>query len=396
MVEWGFTRLQCEHCVYYRRDQYGTIMCAIHVDDFLNVGSSTAALSRFKDQLRTEWEIADLGEATFCVGIAINRDRAKRTISLSQTALIDRLVSQFGLQDAHPVTAPMEAGLRLARLSKDSLDADVVDRMARTPYRQLVGSLNYIACGTRPDISFALQQLSKHLDSYGPAHWEAAKRVVRYLKGTRNLQLVLGGAHVADLLGFTDASFATCPNTLRSVGGYCFSLGSGMVTWGARSQKTVSLSSCEAEYIAACHATQELVWLRALLDGIRLTQVSPTPLLCDNQGSIVLSEDPSFHARVKHVDIKYHYIRERVAKKELILRYVEGTKNLADAFTKLRSIFPSIWLNLRGTYELGIPKNMGKVCYNILPTPYLFRFLPYLSVSFRTMTYHVQPSYHFR
>ncbi|KIK99719.1 hypothetical protein PAXRUDRAFT_91960, partial [Paxillus rubicundulus Ve08.2h10] len=170
------------------------------------------------------------------------------------------------------------------------------------PYHQLVGSLNYIACGTCPDISFAQQQLRKHLDTYRPDHWEAAKHDVQYLKGTHTLKLILGGTHVAQLLGFMDASYATCPDTLRSVGGYCFSLGSSMVTWSACSQKTVLLTSCEAEYITAC--------------------------------SIVLSSDPSFHAHVKHVDIKYHYICKRMEAKEVTFQWVKGMKNTADTFTK--------------------------------------------------------------
>ncbi|KIK72540.1 hypothetical protein PAXRUDRAFT_21869 [Paxillus rubicundulus Ve08.2h10] len=145
------------------------------------------------DQLHSEWQLSDFGDALFCIGIAIKHDWTSHTVSLSQSALIDHLIRELSLQDAHPVASPTETNLRLSRVPKGSLVADVTARMDRTPYRQL---------------------LSRHLDSYGPAHWEAAKRVLWYLKGMRDLKLMSGSPHAACLLGFTNASFATCPDML--------------------------------------------------------------------------------------------------------------------------------------------------------------------------------------
>lgn len=334
MLSWGFTRLKSEHCIYFRRSVAGTLLIAVHVDDFFTVSSSKAALAAFKAELRTKWQVAELGEAHFCLGIAIQRDRPTRTIMLSQTALIDRIIHQFGLKDAVPCAVPMEPGLRLSR--RDHSPKTDVERelMSRTPYRSLVGSLMYLAIGTRPDISYAVQQLCKFLDSYGPVHWEAAKRVVRYLKGTRSSQLVLGGDHVARLLGYTDSDLASCVDTRRSVSGYCCSLGLGAITWSARQQKTVSLSTCEAEYIAASEAGKEITWIRMLLDELGFPQTSASPLMCDNNGAIVLTEDASYHAKVKHIDIAYHSIRERVTRRQLKVHYVCSKDNLADIFTK--------------------------------------------------------------
>jgi len=334
MISWGFSRLKCEHCIYYRRTDAGILLVAIHVDDFFTVGSSKHIISSFKDQLHTKWAISDLGEAKFCVGIAIERDRTTRTIRLSQHALIDRIVLQFGLKDATPISTPMEPGLHLSRHHHAPSSAAERDLMTWTPYRSLVGSLMYIAIGTRPDIAFAVQQLCKFLDCYGTAHWEAAKRVVRYLKGTRDLTLTLGGDYTARLLRYTDSDLAGCPDTRRSISGYCCTLGGGIVTWSARQQKTVSLSTCKAEYIAASEAASEITWLRSLLLEIDFSQLSATPLLCDNNGSIILTEDSSFHARVKQIDIKYHSIRQKVELGQLKLHYVQSKDNLADIFTK--------------------------------------------------------------
>lgn len=183
------------------------------------------------------------------------------------------------------------------------------------------------------------------LNGYTFTHWDAAKRVLRYLKGTRELKLHLGSRSPIQLIGFTDADYANCPDTRKSISGYCFSLGSGMVSWATRKQKTVSLSSCEAEYIAAAEACKECTWLRSLLEALGLCQPSPTPLLCDNQSSITLARDPSFHARVKHINVKYHYIRECIELGELYIHWVNTKDNIADAFTK--ALDPKAFFRLR-------------------------------------------------
>jgi hypothetical protein len=164
----------------------------------------------------------------------------------------------------------------------------------------------YLAIGTHPDISYAVQQLCKFLDSYGRIHWEAAKHVIRYLKGTRNFSLVLGGEHTARLIAYTDSNLGSCIDTQHSVSGYCSSLGSGLVTWSAHQQKTVALSTCEAEYVAASEAGKEIAWLRMLLNEIKFPQTRASPLMCHNNSAIVLTKDSSFHAHVKHIDLAHH------------------------------------------------------------------------------------------
>ena len=202
------------------------------------------------------------------------------------------------------------------------------------PYRSLVGCLIYLSVGMRPDITYAVQQLSQFLDSYMYAHWNAAIRVVRYLKGTQDLKLTLGGHKPIRLLGLTDSDWANCLDTRRSIGGYGFTLGSGLISWTTHKQKMVATSSCEAEYTAAFEAAKETIWLRNLLINIGFPQNSPTTILCDNNAAINLSEDPSLHQHVKHIDIKYHFLRECVNMGEIMLKYINTNDNLADIFTK--------------------------------------------------------------
>lgn len=289
MLSWGFIRLKSEHCIYYRRTSTGILLVTVHVDDFFTVGSTKAVISDFKAQLKTKWQVSELGDAHFCLGIAIAHDRPNRTISLSQTALINRVVSQFGLQDAIPVTVPMEPGLHLSRHDHSPRTDTERKLMSRTPYRSLIGSLMYLTIGTHPYIAYAVQQLCKFLDSYGCMHWEAAKRVVHYLKGTRTFSLVLGGDHTARLLAYTDSDLGSCVDSRHSVSGYCCSLGGGFITWSACQQKTIALSTCEAEYVAASEAGKEVAWLRMLLLELDFPQLSVSPLMCDNNSAIVLT-----------------------------------------------------------------------------------------------------------
>ena len=334
MLSWGFKRLVPDSCVYHRQTSTGLTIAVIHVDDFLLASSSKEENERVKALMRTKWSLSDLGEAKFCLGIAITRDRSKRTISLSQTTLIDKIIHQFGQTDANPVAVPMDPGLKLSRPDLSALSEEERQYLSKLPYRSLVGALIYLAIGTRPDIAYAVQQLSQFLDSYTSDHWNAAIRVVRYLKGTRNLQLVLGGNSTIKLLGFSDSDWANCLNTRRSIGAYTFSLGSGSVTWSVRKQKTVATSSCEAEYVAAFEAAKEALWIRQLLDAINIPPHDATTILCDNNAARSLSEDPMLHPRVKHMDIKYHFLRENVQDGKVRLQYIPSNDNVADVLTK--------------------------------------------------------------
>lgn len=334
MLSWGFTRLACESCIYYRKLATGIVISAVHVDDFISISSSPEENERFKNQMKTIWTISDLGEVRFCVGIAIKRDKSKHTVSLSQTALIDKIIDQFGQRDAHPTKTPMDPGLKLRRPDRSKFTPADLDALAKLPYRSLVGCCLYLAQATRYDIYYVVQQLSQYLDCYSYSHWNAAVHLVRYLKGTRNLQLVLGGTNPIQLTGFTDSDWANCLDTRRSVGGYAFTLGSGIISWTAKKQKTVASSSCEAEYTAAFECCKEAIWLRTLLACINLPEAKSTVILCDNNAAINLSEDPSLHQRVKHIDIKYHFLRERVHANEVRLAYVNTKNNPADLFTK--------------------------------------------------------------
>jgi hypothetical protein len=353
---WGFERLACEWCIYRRETPDGIAIFAVHVDDIICTGSSPEAINDFKTELRSQWEISDLGPARFALGIAIMRDLEKHSIAISQTALIDRVVNQFNQSDANPLDTPMVPGLQLRRPDKSTVvPPDVEDWAVRTPYRSLVGCLMYLAVGIRPDIAFAVGRLASFLNCYRPEHWEAAIRVLRYLKGTRTMTLTLRGTTSLQLVGHSDSDYANCPDSSKSIGGYCFSHGSGVISWSSCKQQTVADSSCYAEYIALHAASHEAVFLRQLLFGLRLLPSDSTLLYCDNDAASKLTEDHVWHSCVKHIRVKFHYVRELVLNQEVKVQRVRSSDNIADILTKLLS--RNDFQHLRFSLGLRLPDN---------------------------------------
>jgi len=345
VVEWGFTRVPCEWCVYVRRTTSGTVIFAVHVDDIFSIANPPEENERFKQQLQSKWDISDLGPAKFGLGIAIEREG--NAISLSQTSFIDRLIERFGQTDAHPTDTPMVAGLQLRRPDKSiPVDPEVTEWASRTPYRELIGSLNYVAVATRPDIAYAVGRLASFLDCFQPEHWAAAIRVLRYLKGTKTLSLVLGGTTPPSLVGYSDADYANCKDTSRSISGHCFSLGTGTISWCSRKQRLVADSTCYAEYIALHETTHEAIFLRQLLDALDFPCRGSTPLYCDNDAAARLAEDHVSHPQVKHIRVKFHSIRDSVNLGDVQIRRVPSADNIADILTK--PLGRSDFLRLRG------------------------------------------------
>ena len=238
------------------------------------------------------------------------------------------------MKDCYSISTLMDPGLTLLRKPECPLSPDECLANAKLPYWSLIGCLMYLAVGTHPNLALLIQVLSQFLDCYMEVHWKVVLRVVHYLKGTRNLSLNLGGSKAGHLIGFCDASYANCMDTRCSTGGYCFSLSSGMVTWAARKQTTMAQSTMDAEYIALHESAKEAIWLRGLLEGLELCQKDPKPVLADNQGANILTEDPTFHSCAKHINVKFHSTREYISNGHIAISYVPATNNIADIMTK--------------------------------------------------------------
>ena len=275
--------------------------------------------------------MTDLGTCTWLLGIRLNRDLAKKTISLSQLPYIESIVTRFNFDDLKPSSIPIDPCQPLGRSQCPSSLADIA-QMKNVPYREAVGALMYVSMGTRPDITFAVSTIAQFLDNPAWVHWEAVKRIFRYLKGTKTLELVYGN-DTRDLIGFVDADGSSQEHR-RAISGYVFMVDGGAVSWSSKKQELVTLSTTEAEYVAATHAAKEAVWLRRLLGDILTPSQAPTTLFGDNQSAIALAHGGQYHARTKHINIWYHFIRYIIEAGSIKLIYCPTDDQTADTLTK--------------------------------------------------------------
>ncbi|TFY81825.1 hypothetical protein EWM64_g2185, partial [Hericium alpestre] len=304
---------------YYRVFKDSRSIVVIHVDDMLLAASTKAEMERLKEQLRhMPFQVVELGEPRMMLGMAV-----------SPGPIPDGRLQAGGhsIRPEHPFV-------------KVAVPADPrgVEEMRDKDYASIVGALMYAAMATRPDLSYAVQRLSQFMSNPGIAHYAAAKRVLRYVKGTLDLALVYGGDDGPWVpIGYADADHANDLDSRRSISGYAFFLSGTPISWSSKKQPTVADSTAVAEYLAIAHATKEALWLRSLLGELDFPQDSPTLIHCDNQASIAMSKEQVFHARTKHVDIKYHFIREHVDRGQIRLEYIPTAENTADIYIYKRA-----------------------------------------------------------
>jgi histone deacetylase 1/2 len=227
-----------------------------------------------------------------------------------------------------PVSSPLSTSEKLSRYEGTALGPK-----DSTNYRSVVGALQYLTL-TRPDISFAVNKVCQFLHAPTTVHWMAVKRILRYLKQSTNLGLKISRSSSLRVSAFSDADWAGCSDDRRSTGGFAVFFGANLVSWSARKQATVSRSSTEAEYKALANATAEVMWIQTLLMELGVSAPKAATLWCDNIGAKYLSSNPVFHARTKHIEVDYHFVRERVAMKLLNIEYVSTKDQVADGFTK--------------------------------------------------------------
>jgi Reverse transcriptase (RNA-dependent DNA polymerase)/GAG-pre-integrase domain len=334
LVSMGFQRLECDHSVFvYMRDNV-RIVVPVHVDDLLLASNSKEALTQFKLDLGKRFKIRDLGPVKQILGIHLERDRANRTISLSQTHYIEEMIEEVvGNGPFNGVHTPIDDIKSLSAFGPHTKEQ--VSALEKVDYRGLVGKLLYLSIATRPDISYAVGVLCRYNDRAGPKHWEAAKRVLRYLKETKLLKLVYSPSHSDDpFVVYSDADLGGDPSTSRSTAGYVTKIGTGAVSWGSRLHRHTSLSSTEAEYTTASAAGTELMWMRYFLEECGYELPRPSKLLMDNASAIQVAKNPEHQSTMKHVHREYHWIRENVEKGLIHVAHVPSAENIADIFTK--------------------------------------------------------------
>jgi transposase InsO family protein len=335
LVGLDFFAFPADNCIYVQRTDEDTVYLLLYVDDLLLACRSLSKLTAVKEQLSSLFSMKDMGEAQYILGLQITRDRANRTLSLSQAQYIETVIQRFRMEDSHPESTPCVVGLDL-RKATSPMTAEEQEKMKNVPYAPAVGAIMYAMLGTRPDIAYAVSVVSQFMHDPRPVHWKAVKRVLRYLKGTQHYKLTYGASESSHFHGYTDSNWGNDKGDRRSVCGYVFFLHGGAINWRARKQHSVALSSVEAEYVAACEAGRDAVHWRSFLSDLRspLLLSGPTTIHCDNQGAIALSKNPEHHDRSKHIDITHHWIRQQVAEGVIHLDYLSTQTMIADVLTK--------------------------------------------------------------
>jgi hypothetical protein len=360
----GFKQSNADSCIFVKWENEMLTIISVYVDDLIIVTDSQKILTEIRTDLKNRFKMTDLGELKYYLGLEISRNRTKKTLRISQEKYIRDILERFGMQDSAPMTTPLDP-------NPDKIDKDATKDMSSIPYRSAVGSIMYAMKGTRPDIAAAFSYVSRYLENPSWQHWMAVKRILRYLKGTLHYGIVYGeNGGSLELYGYVDSDWGSDHLDRRSISGSLFKLYGAPISWQCKKQETVALSSTEAEYMAATLATQEAVWLRNLLQDMNFKQNEATTIFEDNQGCIKLSKDATDHSRTKHIDIKHHFIREKVENKIVKLEYVPTNENQADILTKglnrirfetLRSDMGIIACRLSGSIEnkqaIGMPSD---------------------------------------
>jgi hypothetical protein len=332
LVSKGFKRSHADPSLYIKQTRRYILIVLIYVDDLILLSSDKEKMSELKASLEEEYNMSDLGELHFFLGVHIERNRAARTITLHQRSYIEEVLERFGMADCKPIGTPLDAKTQLVKLSIEEYE-EHSSEMQGVPYKEAVGSLMYAMVATRADLAFAVSMVSQFMSRPGPMHWAAVKRIMRYLKGTLDMKLCLGGNDI-NMRGYCDADWGGDHDTRRSTTGYVFFIGDGAISWNSKRQPTVALSTTEAEYMATTQAAKEAIWLRQLMADVGCVQGGATTIMSDNQGSIALAKNPKHHSRTKHIDVQHHFIREVVEDEVVELKYCRTEDMVADVLTK--------------------------------------------------------------
>ena len=326
----GYFKSEADDCIYVKLSENGRsfIILAVYVDDLIHVSNDLIMLNNEKLKLKQKFEMVNNGDISYLLGLVIKRDRPNKMLSISQPKYLENMLKRFRMDTSKSIATPLEVGNKFTKLSENEKPFDV------KLYQQAIGCLNYAALTTRPDLSAAVGCLSQYMSAPSEDHWSGIKRILRYIKGTINYGLCFSTDNKNELIGYSDSDWAGDINTRRSTSGYNFFIGNSLVSWLSRKQITVAKSSTEAEYVSLSSTAQEAIWLRRLLNGLKFDIVCPTRIYEDNQGAIELSKNSKHHNRTKHIDISYHFVRERVVSGEIEIMYCPTTEMIADIMTK--------------------------------------------------------------
>ena len=321
----GFEKDASEQTLFTKTNEQGnTLIISLYVDDLIYTGSDETMMREFKESMMREFDMSDLGEMRYFLGLEVMQ--VDGGIFVSQKKYVNEVLRRFGMEESNSVLNPIIPGFKIHK------DDDGV-RVDESLYKQLVGSLMYLTA-TRPDVMYAVSLISRYMSKPTELHLTAAKRILRYLQGTTAYGIFYQKKGNSELIGFTDSDYAGCVEDRKSTTGYAFILSDAAVAWSSRKQAIVTLSTTEAEFVAAATSTCQLIWMKRILKRIGYAGSSSPVIFCDNSSAIKLSKNPVMHGKSKHIDVRFHFLRDLVNEGEVQLKFCGTRDQVADIFTK--------------------------------------------------------------
>ncbi|KAG8500695.1 hypothetical protein CXB51_002843 [Gossypium anomalum] len=339
MASHDFKRSSLDSCVYFKKNSNGSfVYLLLYVDDMLIAAKDKGEIRKVKAQLSEEFEMKDLGPAKKILGMEILRDRKASKLYLSQKRYIEKVLCRFNMQSAKPVSTPLAAHFRLLSALSPQSD-DEIEYMSHVPFSSAVGSLMYAMVCSRLDLSYAVSAVSRYMANPGKEHWKAVQWILRYLRGTTNVCLQFGRTKYG-VIGYVDADFAGDLDRRRSLTGYVFTIGGCAISWKATLQTTVALSTTEAEYMAITEACKKAIWLKGLFSELN-EDLQISTVFCDSQSAIFLTKDQMFHERTKHIDVRYHFVHDIIARGDIVtwLVFIVEVKPLKGFMEEVENLF---------------------------------------------------------
>ncbi|XP_074379364.1 retrovirus-related Pol polyprotein from transposon TNT 1-94 isoform X2 [Apium graveolens] len=327
LLSLGFVKSLSEATLYVKKSDFEILVVSLYVDDLLVTGSNLKQIDNFKEEMKAAFEMTDLGKMTFFLGMEVQQNTNE--IFICQKKYAKEILKKFNMDECKPTTTPMN--------NKEKFyEKDGAPKTDEGLYRSLIGCLMYLTI-TRPDIMNAVSILSRYMHCASEIHFQAGKRILRYVKGTIDYGVKFSKVENFRLHGYADSDLAGCEDDMKSTLGYCFSFGSGMFSWSSKKQEITAQSTAEAEFIAAVAAANQALWLRKLMMDLHMNQQEGTIIFVDNQSAISIADKPVFHDKTKHFKIKFYFLREVQSEGEVQLIHCSSENQTADILTKALS-----------------------------------------------------------
>ncbi|GJX12203.1 ribonuclease H-like domain, reverse transcriptase, RNA-dependent DNA polymerase [Tanacetum coccineum] len=319
-----FKKCALEQAIYTKKSKDSILLIGVYVDDLIITGTPKKEIDNFKAQMEEKFEMSDLGLLAYYLGIEVTQSNGD--ISIKQSAYASKILKEAGMTDCNETLIPMDPGTRLTKITEGTM-------VNSTEYRSLIGCLRYLL-HTRPDLSYSVGLLSRFMQEPREQHMKAIRQVLRYVKGTKDYGITYKHNGGNKIHGFSDSSYGVNTQEGKGTTGIIFYYGESPISWSTQKQATVALSSCESEFIAATAAATQALWLKRLLSKLTHSQEEKVIIQVDNKSAIALMKNPVFHGRSKHIDTKYHFIRECIEREDIQVEFVNGEYQKADILTK--------------------------------------------------------------